>query len=117
MRRLLCVSLLLGLFACDTRGTEGNGCVVSGGLLTPQYDCDPGLVCNVALNRCEKPNQGGVGSACSSDRVCLVELWCPAGLDAGCTNRIAEGGACPAGVGCVAGLKCEKGDAGVVCAR
>jgi hypothetical protein len=117
MRRLLWVSLLLALFGCDTRGTEGNGCDVSGSLLTPQYDCDPGLVCNVALNRCEKPNQGVVGAACSSDRVCLVELWCPVGLDAGCATRIAEGGACPAGVGCVAGLKCEKRDAGVVCAR
>jgi hypothetical protein len=117
MARLLCASLLAVLSGCDARGTEGHGCVVSGGLLTPQYDCDPGLVCNVALNRCEKPNQGIVGTPCSSDRVCLVALWCPVGLDAGCATRIAEGGACPAGVGCVAGLKCEKGDAGVVCVR
>jgi hypothetical protein len=117
MRRLLWLSLLLTLVACDTRGTEGNGCVISGGLLEPQHDCDLGLICNIARNRCEKPNQGGIGSPCSSDRVCLLDLWCPAGLDAGCTSRIAEGSGCPAGVGCAAGLKCEKGDAGVVCVR
>lgn len=108
---------LLLLAACDTRGTLGNPCVVTGGLLNPVYSCNDPLVCNTALNRCEQLNQGGPGAACASDRVCRVELWCPPGLDAGCSVRITEGNPCPSGVGCQEGLRCDKTDAGIICVR
>lgn len=110
-------ALAAGLLGCDTRGLEGHACIVSGGLLTPSYTCNPGLVCNTVTNTCERPHQGAAGSPCESDQVCRQELWCPPGLDAGCAERLSEGRPCPSGVGCAEGLRCEKVDGGTACVR
>lgn len=117
MRMRMRLLLMLVLPACDGRGGEGQPCEVSGGVLTASFRCDEGLVCNVPLSRCERPNQGALGARCGSDAVCRPELWCPPGVEAACAVRLREGEACPSGVGCEAGLRCEKGDAGVVCVR
>lgn len=110
-------ALLLLMVGCDHRGTLGNPCIVTGGLLNPRSSCNDALVCNTALNLCEQLNQGGPGAPCQSDRVCRVELWCPPGVDAGCAARLSEGSPCPAGTGCQEGLRCEKVDAGTSCVR
>ncbi len=106
----------LVLLACEVPGVEWSRCVVEGSILSPTYRCEAGLVCNVALVRCQRPNTGALGERCSSDAVCTSELWCPPGLDAGCAARISEGGECSAGVGCVDGLRCLKADGGTRCA-
>ncbi|MDX2011083.1 MAG: hypothetical protein SFW67_12865 [Myxococcaceae bacterium] len=104
--------VLVTMYSLTARVVRGSdACEVSAALVTERSRCDEGLVCNVPLLRCERPNQGAPGARCGSDGVCRVELWCPPGLDAGCTARLGEGEACPAGVGCEAGLRCEKGDA------
>ena len=111
MRNLVAAGLVaLFAVACVPEGTEGGPCRWVGGIMNGRWTCDEGLACYSAREpeTCEQPNTHPVGDPCTLDANCVVEAWCPPGVDVTCTPRIEEGDACPSGVGCAAGLECRK---------